>query len=94
MVSGTAAVGGTLRCVTLATKDSLALERWTNLLEQVRVTTHCLPLSRVRILDQTSGRSLAALDLLDAYVSTRHIQYEVVVRRGAHMDCSNRTTGT
>ncbi|CAM9311106.1 unnamed protein product, partial [Ectocarpus sp. 6 AP-2014] len=34
MVSGTAAVGGTLRCVTLATKDSLALERWTNLLEQ------------------------------------------------------------
>ncbi|CAN0207243.1 unnamed protein product, partial [Ectocarpus sp. 12 AP-2014] len=34
MVSGTAAVGGTSRCVTLATKDSLALERWTNLLEQ------------------------------------------------------------
>ncbi|CAM9591645.1 unnamed protein product [Ectocarpus sp. 12 AP-2014] len=34
MVSGTATVGGTLRCVTLATKDSLALQRWTNLLEQ------------------------------------------------------------
>lgn len=55
MVSGTAAVGGTLRCVTLAMKDSLALERWTSLLEQVRVTAHYLPLSRIGILDPASG---------------------------------------
>lgn len=35
MVSSTTVVGGTLRCVTLATKDNLALEKWTSFLEQV-----------------------------------------------------------
>lgn len=35
MVSSTTAVGGTLRCVTLATKDNLALEKWTSFLEKV-----------------------------------------------------------
>lgn len=35
MVSSTMAVGGTLRCVTLATKDNLALEKWMSFLEQV-----------------------------------------------------------
>lgn len=35
MVSSTTAVGGTLRCVTFATKDNLALEKWTGFLEQV-----------------------------------------------------------
>lgn len=35
MVSSTTAVGGTLRCVTLATRDHLALEKWTIFLEKV-----------------------------------------------------------
>ena len=35
MVSSTTAVGGTLRCVTLACKDTLALERWMSFLEKV-----------------------------------------------------------
>ncbi|CAM9623267.1 unnamed protein product, partial [Hapterophycus canaliculatus] len=34
MVSSTTAVGGTLRCVTLATRDHLALEKWTTFLEK------------------------------------------------------------
>ncbi|CAM9471343.1 unnamed protein product [Scytosiphon promiscuus] len=34
MVSSTTAVGGTLRCVTLATNDNLALEKWTTFLEK------------------------------------------------------------
>lgn len=35
MVGSTTAVGGTLRCVTLATKDTLALQKWTSFLEKV-----------------------------------------------------------
>lgn len=35
MVSSTTAVGGTLRCVTLAAKDTLALEKWMTFLEKV-----------------------------------------------------------
>lgn len=35
MVSSTTAVGGTLRCVTLAAQDNLALEKWTAFLEKV-----------------------------------------------------------
>lgn len=34
-VSSTTAVGGTLRCVTLATKDNFAMEKWTSFLEKV-----------------------------------------------------------
>lgn len=35
MVSSTTEVGGTLRCVTLASENSLALEKWTSFLEKV-----------------------------------------------------------
>lgn len=36
MVGSTTAVGGTMRCVTLAAPDDLALERWTVCLQKVR----------------------------------------------------------
>lgn len=35
MVGSTTSVGGTLRCVTLAVRDDLALEKWTKFLEKV-----------------------------------------------------------
>lgn len=36
MVASTEAVGGVLRCVTLAVKDDLALEKWIHSLQKVR----------------------------------------------------------
>lgn len=38
MVSSTTAARGTLRCFTLATKDNLALEKWTSFLEKVETS--------------------------------------------------------
>lgn len=34
MVSSTTSVGGTMRCVTLAVQDDLALEKWTAFVEK------------------------------------------------------------
>ncbi len=49
MVSSTTAVGGTRRCVTLAAKDTLALEKWMTFLEKVGKTAvkrNCIALTR------------------------------------------------